>query len=70
MDENVPRLVVAYNKEHKNTKVPQNYKEDVPLGTWVNNQRAAHRNKKMADERKRLLNKIISGHLKIKNVYI
>ena len=38
--------------------VPHKYKVDPSLGYWVNNQRIAHRDKKMTEERKRLLNSI------------
>jgi len=50
--------LVAFKKEHKNTKIPQDYKEDPELGTWVMNQRATYRKKKMTEKRKRLLNSI------------
>jgi len=56
--EEMYQRLIAYKKEHKDTSVPNKYKEDPPLGNWVNNQRTVHRNKKMTEERKRLLNSI------------
>ena len=52
------RRLVAYKKEHNDTKVPQHYKEDQRLGNWVNNQRNAYQKKKMTVERKRVLDSI------------
>ena len=51
------RLVV-YNKEHNHTMVPMQIKEDLQLGRWVFVQRYLHRDKKMTEERKRLLDSI------------
>jgi len=56
-EETYQRLV-AYKKEHNDTRVPMRYKEDPQLGRWVRNQRANHRLKKMTEERKYLLNSI------------
>ena len=56
-EEMYQRLVV-YKKEHKDTNVPSKYKEDPKLGQWVPNQRFAYWNKKMTEERKRLLDSI------------
>jgi len=56
--EEMYQRLIAYKKEHKHTKVPYKYKEDRQLGHWVSNQRIAHRNKKMMEERKHLLNSI------------
>jgi len=50
--------LVAYKKEHKDTNIPQKYKEDPQLGHWVANKRVAHSDKKLKEERKRLLNSI------------
>ena len=35
--EEMYQRLVAYKKEHKHTKVPQRYKKDPQLGSWVNN---------------------------------
>ena len=47
--------LVAYKKEHKDTRVPINYENDRKLGRWINNQRATYRKKKMTEERKLLM---------------
>ena len=56
--EEMYQRLVAYRKKHNDTRVPQIYKEDPQLGTWVMNQRATYRKKKMTEERKCLLNSI------------
>ena len=43
--EEMYQRLVAYKKEHKNTRVPQTYNVDPKLGTWVHNQRNAYRDK-------------------------
>jgi len=53
-EESYQRLV-AYEKEHKDTRVPFKYEKDLKLGIWVNSQRKANKNKKLTEERKRLL---------------
>ena len=58
MGGNVSTTIVAYEKEHNDTKVAQHYKEDRQLGSWVNKQRTAYKREKMTEERKRLLNSI------------
>ena len=55
--EEMYQRLVAHKNEHK-TKIPQIYKEDLQLGRWVNTQRSVYKNKKMMEERKRLLNSI------------
>jgi len=50
--------LVAYKKEHKDTGVPQSYKKDPKLGSWVYTQHTAYKRKKLTEERKRLLNSI------------
>jgi len=56
--EEMYRRLVAYKMEHKDTRVPQSYKKDPKLGNWVHKQRETHRNKKMTEERTRLLTTI------------
>ena len=56
--EEMYQRLVAYKKDHKDTKVPRHYKEDPQLGCWVSTQHRAHRDKKITEERKRLLNSI------------
>jgi len=56
-EEMYQRLVV-FKKEHKHTQVPTKYKEDPQLGEWVSTQRAVHRNKKMTEERRHLLDSV------------
>ena len=53
--EEIYQQLVAYKKEHKNTKVPQSYKEDPKLGTWVSKQRTAYNTEKTTEERKLVL---------------
>jgi len=50
--------LVAYKKEHMNTKVPQHYNKDPKLGSWVNHQRKSHKRGKLTEEREHLLNSI------------
>ena len=56
--EEMYQRLVAYNKVNKDTNVPQKYKEDPRFGRWVHKQRFVHKNKKMTEERKYLLNSI------------
>jgi len=56
--EEMSQRLVAYKKEHNDTRVPKGYNKDPKLGTWVHNQRATYRKKKMTEEHKRLLNSI------------
>ena len=50
--------LVAYKKEHKHTNVPQRDRKDPQRGRWVSKQRFLYRNKKMTEERKRLLDSV------------
>ena len=50
--------LVAYKNEHNDTNGPQYYNKDPQLGVWVSTQRYVHRNKKMIEEQKGLLNSI------------
>ncbi|OEU09122.1 hypothetical protein FRACYDRAFT_154308, partial [Fragilariopsis cylindrus CCMP1102] len=43
--------LVAYKATHKNTMVPQEYKEDSKLGRWVKTQRQLFENNKLLEER-------------------
>ena len=56
--EEMYQQLIAYKKEHNDTKVPTQYYKDPKLGGWVSAQRAAYKNKKMNEERKRLLNSV------------
>ena len=56
--EEMYKRLVAYKKEHNDTKVSRNYAEDIPLGYWVFKQRCAYRNKTMTEKRKHLLDSI------------
>merc|ERR1712032_813137 len=47
--------LVAYNRQHKSTDVPSNYKLDPQLGKWVQNQRNNHNNGKLSTKRSELL---------------
>ena len=47
--------LLHYEKEHGNTKVPQNHPE---LGDWVSDQRVNKRKNKLSEERIRLLDKV------------
>ena len=53
--EEMYQRLVAYKKDHNNTRVPRTYKEDPQLGTWFNHQHTAYKTEKMKEERKRLL---------------
>jgi len=50
--------LVAYRTKHKDINAPQRYKEDARLVTWVDTQRFVYENKRMTEERKRLLDSI------------
>ena len=50
--------LVEYKKEHKNTKVPQQYDEDPKLGMWVHTQRSNYQKDKLLPKRLVLLNSI------------
>ena len=47
-----------YQQVNGNCKVPQKYKGNPQLGTWVHNQRIKYKNGKLSKERIKLLNKI------------
>ena len=51
-------IIVAYEKDHKNTKVPKRYKKDEQLGHWVSRQRDAYKKKKTREDRRRLFDSI------------
>jgi len=44
--EEMYQRLVAYEKEHNNTKVPQSFKKDPKLGQWVDTQRRVYKNKR------------------------
>jgi len=50
--------LVAYNDEHGDTLVPQNYPDNRQLGIWVNNRRNDRKNNKLNKERIDKLNEI------------
>ena len=50
--------LVAYKEVHTDTMVPQQYKEDPPLGRWVGNQRNTYRNDNLLPSRVTHLNSI------------
>jgi len=50
------KRLVAYKKQHGDCNVPQKWKQDRRLGTWVNNQRRIKRTGFLSPERMRLLN--------------
>lgn len=50
--------LVAYKKDHGDTKVLKRYKKDPQLAQWVSCQRRAYKNKTMLDEHVSLLNSI------------
>ncbi|KAK1737667.1 helicase-associated domain-containing protein [Skeletonema marinoi] len=50
--------LVAYNDEHGDTLVPQNYPDNLQLGNWVHTQRRNIKNNKLAQERVDKLNEI------------
>ena len=50
--------LVAYRKEHGDTKVPYTYHEDPQLGKWVSVQRGVYKRNHMSAERANLLNSI------------
>ena len=50
--------LVEYKKEHKNTIVPTNYKNDPSLGKWVHTQRQVYRDDKLLPKRLVLLTTI------------
>ena len=50
--------LVAYKKEHNNTRVPSKYEKDPQLGNWTSKQRATYKNKKMTEGKKDILNSI------------
>jgi len=56
--EEMYKRLVEYKNEHKKTNVSYTYNKDPQLGRWVNTQRIAYREKKMTEERQRLLNSI------------
>jgi len=67
--EEMYQQLLVFKKEHKDTNVPYRYKEDTQLGCWVRTQRAAHRNKKITEEHKRLLKSVgfVWGEVSTKN---
>jgi hypothetical protein len=50
--------LVEFKQKNGDCLVPQQYQKDRSLGIWVSNQRTAHANKKMRQDRKDLLNKL------------
>ena len=50
--------LIAYKATHKNTMVPQEYKEDSKLGHWVRWQRDKYRNDDLLSSRLAYLNSI------------
>jgi len=56
--EEMYQRLVAYKKEYKHSNVPQRYKGEQQLGTWVSNQRNAYRKKEIAEEFKLKLDSI------------
>jgi hypothetical protein len=50
--------LVAYKKQYRSTKVPQQYTEDPHLGHWVRWQQECYRMKKLTEKRTELLNSI------------
>lgn len=51
------RELVAFKKKHGHTKVPQDFKENRALGSWVSRQRSSKTRNILAPERVKLLNK-------------
>jgi len=56
--EEMYQRLVAYKKEHNDTRVPSRYQTDRRLGNWVNNQRRAYISLSITEERIRSLNSI------------
>ena len=54
----VYQRLVAYKKQYNNTNVPNRYKEDPKLGSWVGTQRVTYKDKTMKEERYQLLTSI------------
>jgi len=53
--------LVAYKKEHKDTRVHKGYNKDPKLGSWVSSQRTLYRDKKITEECKHVLNSVGFG---------
>ena len=50
-------ILKEYKKKHGHCRIPENWEKNKSLGTWVGNQRASYRKKKLsADRIKRLEN--------------
>ena len=56
--EEMYKRLVAYKKEQNTSQVLTKYNADIPLGSWVHNQRNLYRNNKMTEERKQLLDSV------------
>jgi len=50
--------LVKYKRHHGNCKVPQRYKEDPKLGSWVDWQRRLHERHKLSNDKKQRLEEI------------
>ncbi|CAB9522267.1 helicase [Seminavis robusta] len=50
--------LIAFHQEHQHCKVPDRYKPDRPLGTWVKKQRLANACNQLKEERKKLLDEL------------
>ena len=48
----------AYKAEHGHCNVPQNHAENPQLGSWMNNKRTKHKNGKLSNQRRELLEEI------------
>ena len=60
--------LVEYGEDHfGDYNVPQNYKNDLELGTWVTNQRKIYHRGKMRDDRKEKLN-MLGFQWKLRNI--